>query len=294
LPIDENAAAPYPDVAFAGTYHKYIAAVDKYLPPRASGLYEPDAYATREEIIAATIDALRLTPKNLTATDILDVFSDKDDIYKKNQTQVAIAVERGFIKGMGDGTIMPKANVRRAEVAVIFKRILDSAIIPLPQPPSADSDFYIEVTSPLTAYIEKVSVVGNVYAPDTDGLYVLVNGVKAATRKIDGGVMFSINITNLSSGTTPLEIIAIDKYKNLVTYNCVLTYISSPQIIVKSVERIGVHQVKVSFVVSDARHYIKSVKLDDAALNVKTKELTQEFSETVALPSGRDYITIYA
>ncbi len=107
--LDVPSDAWYSDYMSRGVAAGYITGDD-------NGTYRPDDYITREEACMILYRAAGLAP---TDTDVL-TFSDKDDISIWATEVINKLVAEGVISGYDDGTFKPKANITRAEIAVLL------------------------------------------------------------------------------------------------------------------------------------------------------------------------------
>ena len=90
------------------------------------GDYRPYEPITRQDIIVLTHRALTLLGfiKDSPDFDMLNNFSDKEEIADYATESVCVMIGRGIIKG-NDGQLAPLNNATRAEAAVVFNRIYD-------------------------------------------------------------------------------------------------------------------------------------------------------------------------
>ena len=90
-----------------------------------SGAFNPDENYTREKCAYAISMALGYGGKtsNLLDADVLDGFTDTDEITPALKNAIAMTVERGIVKG-SDNLIRPKGEVTRAEAAVLLYRAM--------------------------------------------------------------------------------------------------------------------------------------------------------------------------
>lgn len=82
-------------------------------------LFHPSDAITREQMVVYTARLLRLTPVATNKT-----FNDASDI-TFHPNLVLAAASKGLISGYPDETFRPKANLTRAEAAVMITRVLD-------------------------------------------------------------------------------------------------------------------------------------------------------------------------
>ena len=105
-----------------------IAAAFGLINGYSDGSFHPTASITREDamvIIARVANMLNLSANvNESA---LAGFSDSDQISGYAKNAVALAVSLGIVNGNSNGTLAPKAELSRAEFAVIIERLLGLA-----------------------------------------------------------------------------------------------------------------------------------------------------------------------
>lgn len=88
------------------------------------GTYQPDSAITRQDMMVICARGLRAAGK-LSEGDAstLSAFSDAGDIAEYAAADIAAMVGAGLVKGNADGTINPKGNTTRAELAALISRI---------------------------------------------------------------------------------------------------------------------------------------------------------------------------
>lgn len=126
LDIEVTSGNPgYSDVA-AGRWSKdYIFAAKDYLYGSDANKFNPSENYSRENCAYAITKALGISAdKNLLNKNVLtENFSDTNKINSDIKTQIAIAAERGIVKG-DEGMLRPKGDVTRAEAAVLLYRAI--------------------------------------------------------------------------------------------------------------------------------------------------------------------------
>ncbi len=85
---------------------------------------------TREEMAALMMSCMSYKLKNSDSGDMSgnnygDAFTDASDIDPSYANAVEAAYANGFVSGMGDGTFAPKAELTRAEAAVVVDRMMN-------------------------------------------------------------------------------------------------------------------------------------------------------------------------
>ena len=129
IELIEGADTGYSDVAKDRWSASYINTAKNYLADDSfgSGNFNPAENYTREKCAYAVSMALGIgsDEKNLLDKNIISSnFTDGSDITSSLTTPVAIAAERGIVKG-ADGLLRPKGDVTRAEAAVILYRAIN-------------------------------------------------------------------------------------------------------------------------------------------------------------------------
>lgn len=82
--------------------------------------FYPDNSATRQEVVAAVVRALKMQDEKVDISQLRERFSDFSEIDSKYGKYIAIAVKNGLISGYPDGTFRPKGKLTRAEAAKII------------------------------------------------------------------------------------------------------------------------------------------------------------------------------
>lgn len=85
--------------------------------------FKPTQSALREDVAVAMVKALQLENSEVDMT-VLDQFTDKDQISPNLRKLIAIAVDKGLMKGSG-GSFQPQATLTRAQACVLLKRVAD-------------------------------------------------------------------------------------------------------------------------------------------------------------------------
>ncbi len=127
IELIEGADAGFQDIADNRWSKDYIVTAKNYLFDDSYGSesFHPAENYTREKCAYAIVSALGISAdKNLLDKNVLTTnFTDYKDITPAITTSIAIAAERGIVKG-SDGLIRPKGNVTRAEAAVLLYRAI--------------------------------------------------------------------------------------------------------------------------------------------------------------------------
>ena len=128
LPSEDAEVTTYNDVAAERWSYSYISATAAFFydDSYGSGSFNPTENYTREKCAYAISMALGYGGKsaNLLDTQVLENnFKDYDEITPALKNPVAMAIERGIVKG-SDKMIRPKGEVTRAEAAVLLYRAM--------------------------------------------------------------------------------------------------------------------------------------------------------------------------
>lgn len=91
----------------------------------SSKTFEPNKSITREEVFTVLSRILCLDSTNAT---VLDTFSDKSQVSDWAVDSVSALIENGYVSGYPNGTLQPKANMTRAEVAQLFHNLFKTYI----------------------------------------------------------------------------------------------------------------------------------------------------------------------
>jgi hypothetical protein len=124
----ESAQSIFTDVKTDDWYHSTVEAA--YAAGLISGypdrMFRPEKKISREEMAAMVSRVLR--DKEINAADsmlIIGQFKDAHKISAWARGAVALAVQKGFIRGQSEKHFAPEKNTTRAEGVVVLKRILD-------------------------------------------------------------------------------------------------------------------------------------------------------------------------
>lgn len=125
---------PYADVDNAAWYADYIRTATDYKIIRGydNGNFGPTDMITREQAMtmiarAMTITGLKIDLTNDEVPKLLAGFKDGSACADYAERSIAACVKSGVITGRNDSKLAPKANITRAEVAVIMERLLQKS-----------------------------------------------------------------------------------------------------------------------------------------------------------------------
>ncbi len=123
---DSDVNAEYDDISSKDYYYDYVMAA------LANGIeagvtnneFRPDDYITREEVMVMVYKGLVKAGVSMdTDTSVLGDFTDASSIASENREAVAALINSGAISGTSDTTLEPKANITRAQMAVIMNNV---------------------------------------------------------------------------------------------------------------------------------------------------------------------------
>ena len=122
---DEEIEPSFSDIDADRWSAKYIEAFKAYMK-NPGKKFKPEEMVTREEFAASLVLASGLKDRNVLNKDILeDNFSDYKEVSADYRDLLCIAVEKGYMKGIGDG-ISPKGLLTRAQTCTFIYRVLES------------------------------------------------------------------------------------------------------------------------------------------------------------------------
>lgn len=125
---------PFADVPIGVWYEPAVEAVRQYIPStigdNGKDYFYPDAEATRQDVIFALVNALKVNYNDVDPMLLQDKFSDYQEIAADSMLQVAWAVQHNLIKGFPDKKFRPNDGISRAEVTAILYRafFIDTSI----------------------------------------------------------------------------------------------------------------------------------------------------------------------
>ncbi|MBQ7040367.1 MAG: S-layer homology domain-containing protein [Clostridia bacterium] len=127
--MENEPSAPangFTDVAGGAWYENAVAwaADNAIVLGVGEGLFAPDANITREQIAVILYKYATLKGKDVSKTADLNAFSDAASVSDWAKDALSWAVAEGLLQGMGDGTVAPKANATRAQIATILMRYM--------------------------------------------------------------------------------------------------------------------------------------------------------------------------
>ena len=156
-------ATNFTDVSATAWYAQDVAKVSAAgIMQGASGKFNPNGFATREEVAVTLVNAFRLT-----GTGEMN-FKDQDQIAAWAKDAVEALASNGYAKGQTGQKFAPKSNITRAEVV----QLLDNIVKELVHKPGTYTNNVAGnvVVNTKDAVLEGIKVGGNVYLAQGIGL----------------------------------------------------------------------------------------------------------------------------
>ena len=127
-------ASGFSDVAATNLFSGYIKTAASYgiIKGYDSGNFGPNDTITREQAMTMIARAMAITKLSAELTDsetnqLLSTFSDVEFASTYAKESIAACLKTGITSGTSATTISPKANITRAEVAVMVERLLQKS-----------------------------------------------------------------------------------------------------------------------------------------------------------------------
>jgi hypothetical protein len=131
---DKGRECSFTDIYKEDEFFGYIATSAEYelIKGYPDNTFRPDYSITREEAATLVLRAMKLAGMKVEYTDEelqneIDKFVDKADIHDWAKKPIAICAINGLIVRNDQNQFLPKANITRAELAVIMKKMLEKA-----------------------------------------------------------------------------------------------------------------------------------------------------------------------
>ncbi len=124
--VETKANNIFNDVEFGKWYSNGInwAAENKIVSGYQDGRFGHSDNLTREQLVTVLYNFAKFKGYDVTKTDDLKAFDDKDSIAEYAKPAMEWAVKAGIITGTGESKISPKAGATRAQVATILERFI--------------------------------------------------------------------------------------------------------------------------------------------------------------------------
>jgi hypothetical protein len=155
---EKNGAKTFADVPSDRWSYSYIESVKYYLtgyyPTKGKPIFDPSGDAVREDIAVALVKMMGYKYEDLKDPNILEEkFTDANEVSPNLKTLVAIAVEKGLMKG-SNGMLRPQAPITRAEAVVLLYRGTKSSV------DNANQDLMLQVEAPEQVSTPVVNITG--------------------------------------------------------------------------------------------------------------------------------------
>ncbi len=161
----EQAPAPYTDIAGHWAAGKIAEAVQQgIVSGYQDGTFKPDTQISRAEFAVMLAKALKLESEGAALG-----FIDAENIGAWAKASVAQAVEAGIISGYSDGSFRPRANITRAELAVMIARAYAIEAVSVGSSGFADESDIADWARGAVSLVKELGIVSgkrdNKYAP---------------------------------------------------------------------------------------------------------------------------------
>ncbi len=130
----DTGKSSFNDVSASEWYGGYVKTASDYgiVTGYGDGSFRPDATITREQAMTMLGRAMKLTGLDAglsrdSAEELLSAFTDAPSIAAFATEAVAACLKAGITSGTGAATLSPKADITRAEVAVMVQRLLQKS-----------------------------------------------------------------------------------------------------------------------------------------------------------------------
>lgn len=181
-------ATNFGDVAADAWYAQDVAKVSAAgIMQGAAGNFNPNGFATRQEVAVTLVNAFRLTGSGELN------FKDQNEIAAWAKDAVVALATNGYAKGQADHKFAPTANITRAEVVQLLDNIVEQLVHkPGIYTNSVAGNVVINTTD---AVLEGIKVSGNVYLAQGIGLgdATLKNTEVTGDVLVSGGGVNSIH-----------------------------------------------------------------------------------------------------
>lgn len=121
----------FSDVSAADWFYSSVstAADYKLIAGHSNGRFAPSDYITREQAMTILSRAMTLTKLSTSLTDkeittVLSKYTDNSSVSAYARSGAAVCIKAGIVNGKEGKLLAPKANVSRAEVAIMAERLL--------------------------------------------------------------------------------------------------------------------------------------------------------------------------
>ena len=124
-------ATEFTDVSSSAWYAGYVETAYAYglITGYDAETFGPDDCITREQAMTMIARAMKITELSAELTADINTFNDASEISSYAQEGVTACVSAGVVNGRDKNTIAPKAEITRAEIAVIVQRLLKKSAL---------------------------------------------------------------------------------------------------------------------------------------------------------------------
>ncbi len=180
----------FADVAADAWYYDYVETAARHgLVQGYGGRFRPDDPVTREEMTAMVLRAMGLEAAARAAANAALPFRDADQVAEWARGYVAVASQKGLVRGVGGGAFAPAGTATRAQGAALVLRAMElMGMITAP----------VTVTGTVTvSEIEGRHLELEVSGGGPVTRYVLIPGDGAVARELEASVGRQVRVTGL-------------------------------------------------------------------------------------------------
>lgn len=281
LEMKDITQSTFSDVTFETWSLNFVETAKDYLtgyfPPNGQPYFNPEGYASREDIAVALVKVAGLENHSLSNPDLLETnFSDPESVSPKLRKLMAIAVEMGLIKGYPDGTVRGQSYVTRAETAELLARALKDAYFQVQGKP------ILEVSHKIVG--DQVLVFG--YTNKNAKVSINGKGIKVEEGK------FSVVLKIEDNSTLRIKAWLPNGQVTLVTKK-INILVSAPVLTVNIPETSEEQVLSIRGTVTDKSDPSPRVWVNDEEVTI-TQEVRPDWTTEIQLEEGSNEITIKA
>jgi hypothetical protein len=131
--LPDKTSGSYTDVTKDRWDYPFIQKAGELIPS-LNGKFKPDDPITREDTITSLIMAMGSDQDSVDAT-VLGKFSDQDKLSNDAKKYIGVAVSKGIIGGLPDGTFQPQGSLTRAQsAAILYNAIRSLSVVKVNHP----------------------------------------------------------------------------------------------------------------------------------------------------------------
>lgn len=280
---NDRTADTFADIPANRWSYPYIEAVKYYLtgyyPPNGKPIFDPTGNATREDIAVALVKMMGYSEQDLSNQSILEEkFTDADDVSPNIKQLVAVAVEKGLMKG-SDGLLRPNDPLTRAESVVLLYRAMKYSVDDVSKPLKLEAQIPDYVSTRMV-YITGIT---------EPGAWVSINGQAV---NVDENGRFKSDYMLKSEGTFTFVIEAYKDKRYAKIQKNIVYAVGAPELYVNDIpENTNISSVVITGSVWDAGDKHPRVYVNGSAAEIKDDG---NWTASASLNEGVNTITIKA